>query len=330
MGRAALRALSLAAAGYFLASARQAHAEPLPIDLSWEAPPECPSYDEVMAELSRITRVKPGRTVTHIRADAQIEHTADNRYRLRLRTQREDQSGDTDLDAATCAVLKRGVTLVLALALGDGVDLVDEPAPPPPPVDVPEPPAAPPPPVARPKPPVPVAPVAIAPSSEVRWSPWLAATGASGLTAKAALGPQIGLELGQLHWHALAQLSYWPSASAPRAQGIDSSYSAFIGALGGCGRVPFGAWSLSACATFEAGVVRGASAGAFQDGAATAPWYAVGPSLVLAAPLSGSLKLRVAGGLSVAFEPPHFAIRGFREVYVVSRYVPALTLGLAL
>src|SRR6185436_19146289 len=94
----------------------------LPLDLTWQAPAECPSYAEVVTELERITRVKPGREIARVRAQAQIERTPDGRYRLRLLTEREGQTGETDLDATTCPVLKRGVTLVIALTLG--VDVV--------------------------------------------------------------------------------------------------------------------------------------------------------------------------------------------------------------
>jgi len=315
----------------FLAFARLAQAEPLPIELSWEAPSECPTREEVMSELTRITRVRPGRVVTPISAQAKIERAASGRYQLRLRTQREDQTGDTDLDAATCPVLKRGVTLVLALTLGDGVDLVDEAAEP-----VPD--AA----------PAATAPVTVTPKrapsprrrsqaagpkraeSALRVAPWLSATVAWALTAKPALGAQLGLELGQVHWLALAQTSYFPARSATTVAGVGSSYSALIGALGGCGRAPFAGWALAACASFELGIVHGQAAGAFRDGSANAPWYAVGPSLVLETPLAGPLQLRIAGGLSVAFEPPRFAIRGLRDVYAASRYIPALSLGVSL
>ena len=210
-----------------------------------------------MAELARITRVKPGRAVTPIRAQAKIERASESRYRLQLRTQREDQTGDTDLDATTCPVLKRGVTLVLALALGDGVDLVDEKAPPQ--DDTPARPAVLP---AHPPQGVPVAPKPVlprAPALGLRVAPWLAASGAWGQTAKPAFGPQIGLEWGQTHWHALALVSLYPARAADTVQGVDAAYGALTAALGGCARAPFGAWALAGCASFEIGGIRGSA-----------------------------------------------------------------------
>jgi hypothetical protein len=323
----------------FSGFARAARADPLPIDLSWDAPPECPSQSEVMAELSRITRVKPGRVVTRISAQAKIERSSDGRYELRLRTQREDQTGDTDLDAATCPVLKRGVTLVLALALGDGVDLIDEKTPPsvasetnpaPSPGPAP-PPASPAPPQPRPTATTTVAPESLSPtpSARVRGSAWLAAIGARGLVGKPALGPQFGLSARQTHWAALARVDVWPTQSAPNVGGVASTEDAVIASIGGCARAPFGAWSLASCANFELGAIHARSRGAFQDGSATAPWYAAGPSFALTTPLDGPLKLRLEAGLSIAFDPPHFALRSFGDVSVVARFVPALSLGFA-
>jgi hypothetical protein len=323
--------------GGVLCAARRAHADPLPVDLSWDAPAECPSQSEVMAELTRITRVKPDRVVTPIRAQAKIERTADGRYKLRLTTQREDQTGDTDLEAATCPVLKRGVTLVLALALGDGVDLIDEKALP---TTLPTAPEGGEPPVS-PAPAVAPKPAASEPSSDtrepeliaqrepLRWSPWLAAAGAWGLVGKASLGSRFGLTVHQTHWAAFSHVTLWPRESAPDVEGVASSFSALSGALGGCARSPLAAWSLSACASFEVGVIRGSSQGAFRDGSASAPWYALGPSLVLIAPIYGSIALRAEAGLSIAPSPPHFALHSFGDVYDVSRFVPVASLGIA-
>lgn len=277
-----------------------------------------------MGELERITRVKEGRSVVPISAQATIERGADGRYRLHLRTQREDQSGTTDLAATSCAVLTRGVTLVLVLALGDGVEIVDEKPPEPEPAKKPEPPP-PPPPKPRPltlRPPL--------PSDPLRASPWLSAIGTWGASAKPAFGPQLGVELGREHWRALLEIAYFPPVSADPVSGIAARYSALTGALGGCARLPVGGWAFAGCAAFELGLVRGASSGAFQDGAATAPWLAAGPRVVVHAPLVARLKLRAALGLSVAFEPPRFAIRDLGEVHSVARFVPSASLGLSL
>jgi hypothetical protein len=319
----------------FVAWSRSARAEPLPVKLSWDAPSECPSYDDVMGELERIARVRPGRVLASIRAEAKIERTKDGRYKLRLVTQREDQRGETELDATTCPPLERGVTLVLALALGDGVEVIDDKASAPAPLGNPSDRSV----SARAR---------FTPESHettaasrtperdaktgrapLHWSPWLAAAAAWGLLARPSIGNRIGVAVGQVHWDAMAHATFWPPVSVDRVQGIDASFIALIGAAGACGRAPFGAWSISACAVFEIGAIRGKSVGAFRDGSATAPWYAASPSLVLTAPIYGPVKLRAEPSLSIALDPPHFAIESVGEVYVVSRYVPAMSLGLA-
>jgi hypothetical protein len=283
-----------------------------------------------MAELARITRVKPGRVVTPIRAAARIERTSSGRYTLRLRTERDDQTGDTALDAPTCPVLKRGVTLVLALALGDGIDLVDEKATPSAtpsehaPLLPPSAPAPAPPPTAERRalgaPPT--------PTKSWRVAPWVAATASWGLLGEPAFGPQIGLAVGQAHWETLARIAAWPAHTAASVDGVDASLSAVIGAAGGCGRSALGAWSLAACAAIELGVIHAHSVGAYRDGSASAPYFAATPSLVLTAPLFGALKLRVESGLAIAFNPPEFAVRNFETVYTVGRFVPAFSVGL--
>ena len=298
----------------------------LPLDLVWDAPTECPSYAEVVTELERITRVKPGREITPVRAQAKIERTPDGRYRLRLLTEREGQSGETDLDATSCPVLKRGVTLVLALTLGDGVDVVDEPAAPEPPSKPPESPPA----TEKPSPPA-AKPSARVDSAEhdarLRFSPWLAASGAWGLVRKPSFGPQLGLAVGKARWQARADVTFWPPVDGARYQNIDSSYLAFIGAVGACARALPSGWSLAACGTVQVGVIRGSSSGAFRDGSATAPWYAVAPSVVVTAP--APIAVRLEASLAIAFEPPRFAIQYADDVYTVSRFVPAVSIGLS-
>ncbi|HEX2873249.1 MAG TPA: hypothetical protein VHP33_18450 [Polyangiaceae bacterium] len=296
----------------------------LPLDLIWDAPTECPSYAEVVTELERITRVKPGREITPVRAQATIERTPSGRYRLRLLTEREGQTGETELDANSCPVLKRGVTLVLALTLGDGVDVVDEPAAPEPP---PKPPEAPPV-EEKPTPPPAKIPTPVRePDEALRFSPWLAASGAWGLVRKPSFGPQLGLALGKARWQARADVTFWPPVDGARYQSIDSSYLAFIGAVGACARALPSGWSLAACGTFQVGAIHGSSSGAFRDGSATAPWYAVAPSLVVTAP--APIAVRLEASLGIAFEPPRFAIQYADDVYTVSRFVPAVSIGLS-
>src|SRR5262249_52006982 len=160
------------------------------------------------------------------------------------------------------------------LALGDGVEMIDDkPSPaatepePAPPRPAPEPPDA----LARPQR------DAETQRSSWRWSPWIGAASAWGLLAEPSVGNRMGLAFGKLCWEAVADVTFWPTVSGARLDAIDASFLAVIGALGACARAPLGPSSIAACASFEAGVIRGKSLGAWRDGSATAPWYAVRP-----------------------------------------------------
>jgi len=117
----ALGALSLSA---------PCHAESeLPLELTWSAPDGCASADDIQRELARIARVRPGRTVARVTARGSIER-AGGSYRLELHTKQNGVAGERSLVAKECRSLGREVTLVLALAFGEGVELVNaEPAP---------------------------------------------------------------------------------------------------------------------------------------------------------------------------------------------------------
>jgi len=314
--------------------ARRTHAEPLPLRLDWEAPPECPTQADVLGELARITRVKPGRVVTPVYARAKIE-LAGRKYRLHLRTERDDQTGDTDLDAADCLVLKRGVTLVLALALGDGVDVMDEK-----PAEDSVPP--------KPTPTEPVTPPTVkrapprAPRSrdqtheksrrvqQLRAIPAIAGLAARGFSGEAAFGAQLSLALQTVRLGALAEAGLWPEHTAARVQGVSAQLEAVTGSLGACARDPLRQLDLSVCARFTLGAIHARSQGAYRDGSSTAAYYGLGPALVLTAPLAGGVTLRAEVALDVALAPPRFAERDFGQIYAISRFIPQFSLGLAL
>src|SRR5450432_143314 len=104
--------------------ARGADAEPLPLELEWRAPEDCPSGDEVRVELERIAHVNAEREPTPLVAHAHIQRVQ-NGYFLELFTLKDGQLGKKKLFAKSCASLKEAATLVLALAFGDGVEVTD-------------------------------------------------------------------------------------------------------------------------------------------------------------------------------------------------------------
>src|SRR5204862_4188530 len=107
-----------------LASIAQAE-DALPLELDWDAPPGCASANEIRSELDHIARVRPGRTVARLAARGRIEKTGSS-YRLSLHTEQNGVTGERTLVASDCRTLEREVTLVLALAFGEGVELVSD------------------------------------------------------------------------------------------------------------------------------------------------------------------------------------------------------------
>jgi hypothetical protein len=122
-----VRRLLLVLTAAVLAPATSFADDGLPLELTWSAPPDCADADALRAELGRIARVRPGRTVARLSATGRIVH-AGTEYRLSLHTSQEGVEGERTLVATECRSLEREVTLVLALAFGEGVELVDAPS----------------------------------------------------------------------------------------------------------------------------------------------------------------------------------------------------------
>lgn len=129
-------------AGLLSLGAPEAAVPPTNVELRWTAPAECPSKDDVEAELRTLTDdgvvVVDGDAPTII--DATVIETADG-FRMQLRVERRGIAETQSMDSKTCDTLARAVVLVA------GVDLTQpltpsEPAatiepPPPPPVSPP-------------------------------------------------------------------------------------------------------------------------------------------------------------------------------------------------
>jgi hypothetical protein len=112
-------------AGFLLLLASRALAQaPLPLELAWNAPSECPTGDDVRAELGRIANVKSGLSLRRLIARVEVGRR-NNTYIAVLRTEHDGRVGQRQLEAASCPTLVRSVTLVLALAFGAGVEVRD-------------------------------------------------------------------------------------------------------------------------------------------------------------------------------------------------------------
>src|SRR5262249_19043921 len=157
--------------------------------------------------------------------------------------------GSKQIEAQSCASLSGAAALVIALAYGDGVEIDDgaataEAASPPPPRKEVVPASLPTDSGER---------KVLAPPSFV-WSAWGAAAATSGLLANTGFGARLGAWLGSSDWKGMAHGTFWP-AQTTNTQGIQASFEAVTAEAGLCRRVASS--GLFACASFEAGAIRG-------------------------------------------------------------------------
>jgi hypothetical protein len=350
---AVLGARSAWTAGLWLVAVMHAHAQaPLPLELRWQAPSECPSSADLRAELERIARVRPGFGLTLLMAQAEVEHHG-AQYTTTLYTEQAGQKGERRLEALDCKTLARTVTLVLALAFGAGVELAQgevapkqtaasapvsaESASAPRPTQS----AGPPPPQSD----TPQVAAAKTPSTDhTRADRKTVAdddhdrgvrNGALSLAVLAGGGAQFGLMPAALSASAGAELtagafsielraSAWPGASEGVATKLRARFDGLAGALQGCRQVPLADLTLALCGRAWAAALRGRSSGASSDGSATAPWYALASAISLTWPAGRFLRLRIEAALAASLDRPRFIIQGFGQVHRIPLLVPDL------
>jgi hypothetical protein len=335
---------------------------PLPLELAWHAPAECPTAAQAREELARVARIQPGYNLTQLSARVEIEHHADA-YMMRLHTTHEGQEGERRLEAANCKTLVRTLTLVLALAFGTGVQVSTEAAgndslanategdatntPPASTADdQPKPDAKQPPPKQRSDRArdAPTKPPALESTGAARsaarggvddTSPphltLLAGGGVQlGLLPSAAFSAGAGIELDTDAWSLALRASAWPGVSRSVSSDARADFDGFAGELQACGRLPLATIVLGLCAGARAAALRGQASGVgmLQPDSATAPWYALAGSAALTWPRSNWLALRLEASLAASLDRPRFVIVGFGRVHRVAQLVPDTALQL--
>lgn len=315
-------ALALLAVALCTAGATRA-ATPLPLELEWSAPLECPTGEQVERELTRITRIRAGRTLVPLHARAQIIHN-ERDYRLVLQIERSGELSQANFDSNTCAPLRKAATLVLALAFGDGVELQSEPGPESPTTPDTSP-AAPPASTPRDRDATPAPPE----TKGIRLVPWVGGALASGFIGDSTLGVDLGFGLGGRFWNAFARGGAIPPSTAATREGVSAVLSSMNGALGACAGYPFASARLDACVALEAALVRAHSNGALRDGSATAPSFAIAPALAAFFPIARPFALRAELALLLPFQSAHYDVAPFGTLYASSPIIPRGALGLA-
>jgi hypothetical protein len=82
-----------------------------PVTLSWNAPPDCPQSDAVLADVQRILGGPTNRVVV---ARADVTETGPERWSVHLVTSVDGVPGDRTIDANSCASLAAATALILA------------------------------------------------------------------------------------------------------------------------------------------------------------------------------------------------------------------------
>jgi hypothetical protein len=345
------------------ASAGRADDVALPLDLTWSAASGCASADEIRAELAKIARVRPGRSVARLSAQGRIDKRGAT-YVLHLRTERNGQIGERSLAASECRSLAREVTLVLAVAFGEGVEIVqvepsagtgtalrdvagaaaagsqaatareapvakadserDDATLPKPQVAAENTPAL------TDGPPQPSAAAAI----DSQASPLHRAVFLGGGVLFSILPAPAAIVVagGELGWRRLwfePRLVWLPGVTDSLEREVQARYTGFGGALAACVAVPPDAMSISACLGVEATALRGRTSGPSESGTDVAPWIATVISVGWQWPAHGPWALRLEAQLHIAFNEPRFVVEGLGEVHSVPRFAPSFAATLA-
>jgi hypothetical protein len=321
----------------------------LPLDLEWSAPRPCATADEIRAELGRLARVKPGRSVTRLAAHARVEKLG-QLYRLTLRTERNGQTGERSLMATECRSLEREVTLVLAVAFGEGVEIVRTDAsaqsaqargqhatgleqaratPEAPAADARDASSR----QAQVAPAPPSAASIEAPASkpgDARGVLFLGGGVVFGMLPSAAAMLVAGGELGWKSLWFAGRFVWLPGIEDTLPRGVQARYDGFGGALAACVRVAPQSWPISGCLGADATALGGRSTGASESGQAVAPLFGGVLGLAWEWPARGVVTLRLEAQLHVAFNEPRFVVDGLGEAHRVSRLAPSLAATVAL
>jgi hypothetical protein len=99
---------------------RSVAAQTLPIELTWQAPPECPAKDAVLSRARSLLGTKATK-VDKVRADGTIRKS-DERYELTLLINENGQIGERRVWARQCDELSGAAAISLVLLLTSGHD----------------------------------------------------------------------------------------------------------------------------------------------------------------------------------------------------------------
>lgn len=319
-----MRAFALFVASLAIAPRAGAQVADVPLELSWEAPAECPSLLDVRARVRRSLGARDDRKLPRLRVDARVVR-AGSYYRGDVALIREERAARREFQSESCDALTGAITLSIALAFGDGEAQSNDASPAPPPPQNPRPTSA----EAEP-PPARPAPRSTEPDGA-------AARGSFALGGGAAWSPE-GLGGTVLGLQALASLrtrraslewigrAWLPHTVHLNDAGIARFWAATT-SLGPSLRASFSSFEIQLGVAFQAGLIHGAGATIRSPREAVAPWYAVAPNVTVSMKL-GRVRVALSQELAVGLVQPRFAIEPYGEVYRAGRVVLSTTLSL--
>src|SRR5580658_1472911 len=115
MSRAHRLGTFCAGAALVLLSAPRALAADSALTLTWDAPPECPSEGDVVADVQR--RLGASVSGKMVVAHAKVSRRRDSTWRVVLVATQDGAKGQRTLDAPTCAAVASATALILALTI---------------------------------------------------------------------------------------------------------------------------------------------------------------------------------------------------------------------
>jgi hypothetical protein len=314
-----------------LVCARAQADEPLPLELEWDVPGECPPAASVLAELERIAHGRPGMVLPPLKARAQVVANGPS-YRLTLQTLQDGRRGERRFEAADCLTLLRTVTLVLALSFGAGVELTGaEPETTGKASDSSGQPqsraAAALPAVVRPAQDAQTVAAAQGRAASSRgklvhgWALFMGGGAQLALLRGAALSISAGSELDLGRFVLEARISGLMAREQRYRSQVDTDFDALLARLASCAEPALGPLSVGLCGEGRFGMLRGSSSGA-AEGSQAAPWYALAGRLALTWPSAYWLRLRLEAALAVSLNRPRFVVEGLGDVHRVPRLAP--------
>lgn len=272
------------------------------LELTWDAPADCPTRESVVAETERF--LGPVDTLTPLIARAVVQQQPSGAWRLDLDTEGSGQKTARTFEAGTCDELARAAALHLSLALSEAAATVA------------------PPPVAEPPP--------IAPEPTHSLRPRIVIDLGAHPESDFQLRPTAALSVG-IVWNAwrfdLGARGELFTASPATGSG-EARVQLLMGVLRGCHEGPsFIGLDTELCGNIEAGAWFATGAGFRESRSGSAPALAgvVGGALSRHLGAGISVELRLEAGLSAV--APVFVAEGAGTIYTAPLSFQRLLLG---